>query len=471
MPRPVLILGIVAGEAPPARLREQFAIVRLPIGTDRAAGRFFSEVAKIRDLCGPAWNRRAFDLLSVMCAVRAADRYHGSAGLFANTRDLSVGVAVTAPGPWRTLAPSLRHVAFRLSGDRLALHPFPVRRVPEAARPATRSTLDEVVRRYRPDCVCLFSGGADSFCGAASLLAEGRRPLLVSHAVGAVSGRQAELFQALRDRFPQLDARALLQLRTYPRSPARGRRVSSATWRQHDDLQRLRSMHFLSLAALIASSHGLDDIFMCENGIIGAAIAFSPHEDTPYTTRPSEPQYLRALEHFLRETLHARSLRLRNPLQYATKGEVVRECARLGLAEALSRTVSCWRSGNRGVRNCGECVPCLFRQLAFAEAGLSRRRGDYYGHAIPPARWRRWRSDVRHRLVAVRDYAAQVRVGGRSWLMNYEPAVTDAIDVTGGPARDRAAGEAATHALDEAAATRMAEAIERFAAAALARLQ
>jgi 7-cyano-7-deazaguanine synthase in queuosine biosynthesis len=471
MSKDSLILGTVARERPPAALRRRFAIVKLPIGSKRTAGRFFSEVEKIRALCGPAWNRHAFDLLNVMCVLRAADRYYRSAGLFANTRDLRIAIGVTAPRRWQALAPALRRTVFLLSGDRLTLHAHGTHTIPDAAKPAARSTLAQALDDYHPDCVCLFSGGADSFCGAAHLLACGRRPLLVAHAVGAVSGRQIELFDALRDRFPQLGTRALVQLRTYPRSPARGARVPRGTWRQQDDLQRLRSMHFLSLAALIAHAHALDDVFMCENGIIGAAIAFSPHEDTPYTTRPSEPRYLRGMQQFLNAALDAPSLRLRNPFQYMTKGEVLRDTARLGLTEALYRTVSCWRSGNRGVRNCGECVPCLFRQLAFAEAGLPRRRGDYYGHAIPPLRWHLWQSDARHRLAAVRAYADAVHEGGRTWLLRNEEAVTDAIDVTGGAARLRAVDAGAVEDLDDHAAARMAAAIDRFARATLARLQ
>jgi 7-cyano-7-deazaguanine synthase in queuosine biosynthesis len=407
----------------------------------------------------------------VMCVLRAADRFYRSSGLFVNTRDLRVGIAVTAPGRWRALAPALRRTVFLLSGDRLALHAYGTRTIPDVAKPAARSTLAQMVDDYRPDCICLFSGGADSFCGAAHLLAAGRRPLLLAHAVGAVSGRQIELFDTLRARFPQLDARALVQLRTYPRSPAGGARVPPGMWRQQDDLQRLRSMHFLSLAALIARAHSLDDVFMCENGIIGAAIAFSPHEDTPYTTRPSEPRYLRSMQQFLSTALDAPSLRLRNPFQYMTKGEVLRETARLGLAEALYRTVSCWRSGNRGVRNCGECVPCLFRQLAFAEAGLPRRRGDYYGHAIPPLQWQRWRSSARHRLAAVRAYANSVHEGGRIWLLRNEQAVTDAIDATGGATCLRGGNAGSTQDLDDQAAARMAAAIDRFARATLVRLQ
>jgi hypothetical protein len=241
-------------------------------------------------------------------------------------------------------------------------------------------------------------------------------------------------------------------------------------WRQRDDLQRLRSMFFFSLAAIVARAHDIDDVFMCENGIIGAAIIFAPNQDTPYTTRPAEPRYLRQMQTFLRLALNVPTLHIRNPFQYMTKGEILRMCAKLALAPALHRTVSCWRSGNRGVQNCGECVPCMFRQLAFDEAALPKPTRAYYRHEIPPLRWKKWKSKERHRLQALHEYSFRVVTGGRAWLFVQEPAVADAIDLTGGPAREPAASATVQEDLDEEAPEKMAASIERFARATLARL-
>jgi 7-cyano-7-deazaguanine synthase in queuosine biosynthesis len=403
----------------------------------------------------------------VMCALRAADRFYPSAGMFHDTRDLHVAVTVSDRAAWTALADPLRRAVAQLSSDRL--HFVPIRSVDRVRRHGEDGAVDGITA-YRPDCVCLFSGGADSLAGVAHLLHASRRPLLVSQSVGPISGRQQELFDRLRERFPQLAPSALIQIRAYPNAPAPGDR-RRRVWRQRDDLQRLRSMFFLSLAAQIAAAYKADDIFLCENGLIAAAIAFSPNQLSPYTTRPAEPHYLRQAEAFFRSALARPSLRIRNPFQYLTKGEMLAEAAALGVGDLLYRTVSCWRSGNRGVRNCGECVPCLFRQLAFDEASLPQLRSDYYGHAIPRLRWRRWRSDHRDRLIAIHEYCRMVQRGGRAWLFSNEPAVTDAIDVTGGPSSGPPIDPAARAALDEAASEHMAETIQRFARAALRRLE
>jgi 7-cyano-7-deazaguanine synthase in queuosine biosynthesis len=405
-----------------------------------------------------------------MCALRAADRFYRSHGLFKDTRDIHLAVTVSDRRRWRGLTQGFRQSVMRLSGDRLNFWPIAARVALVGACPSDESATSHAIREYSPDSVCLFSGGADSLCGVAHLLTMGRRPLLVSHAVGPISGRQQELFDALRRRYAQLHPCALIQLRAYPNAPGRsaGRGL---LWSQRDDLQRLRSMFFFSLAAQIAAAYQLDEVFICENGLIAAAIAFSPNQYTPYTTRPAEPHYLRQVQELLRGALDHPSLCIRNPFQYMTKGEVLSQAATLGLRDIIYRTISCWRSGNRGVRNCGECVPCMFRQLAFHEADLGRRPGDYYGYPIPPVRWRGWRSTQRHRLIALHEYSSEVIAKGQSWLFANEPAVTDAIDVTAGPTDHPPTDAQAQAKLDELASARVAGTIERFARATLARLK
>ncbi len=462
-----LIYGHAVRQALPVSRRRH--VIRILIDGRREPGTFFADVERLRGICGSGWNTRALDLHYVMCTLRAADRYYRSRGLFRDTRQLHIAVTVTDRRRWERVRESLTRTVFMLSGDRLSFRPIRLRVLPRPL--ATVGATDpEWLERYRPDCLCLFSGGADSFAGAAHLLSIGRRPLLIAHAVGPVSGRQKELFRGLQGRFPHLENSALIQLRSYPRGSGRGVPCPRYMWRQLDDLQRLRSMFFFSLAGIVACCRSLDDIFMCENGVIGAAIAWAPNQHTPYTTRPAEPHYLRQMQRFLRAALSRPSLQIRNPFQYRTKGEVLRECASLGLRRELYRTVSCWRSGNRGVRNCGQCVPCMFRQLSFEEAGLADRRADVYEHPIPRGRrWSRWKSPNQARLLALREYCSRVVAeGGGVWLRSEEPAVADAIDITGGTATQAAGGESEQQELDDDAPERMAATIERFAIAVMA---
>jgi 7-cyano-7-deazaguanine synthase in queuosine biosynthesis len=463
-----LLLGHVAPVNVPRRLAAAFDVIRMFIGPTRAAGTFRSDVTKLRGLAGPRWTVELFDLLTVMCTLRAADRFFRSRDIFAMGRDLHIACTVHDAKRWRELTPLLRHAAYRLSYDHLDFHPLHMRaRAPDAKPlPQTSLAFDDA---YVPDCLCLFSGGADSFCGAAHLLANGRRPLFVSVSIGGIAARQRLLFQTIRKRFPHVPERALIQLSPWPNAFRRDQRPAKG-WQHRDSLQRLRSTFFFSLGAIAARSFAVEELFMCENGIVGAALTYSPVYDNATTTRPAEPRFLRAMEDFLAAHLGEPRLRIRNPFQYRTKGEVLRETAALGLGASLPRTISCWTSGNQGIHNCGVCVPCLFRQLAFAESGL-RLRERYTRAAIPRGRaWPRWESAELPRLIAIRDYCERAVRDGASGLLSTEEAVMDAADVTGGPTAQRAVPLDARDELDAAAPLRMADTVLRFARATIARL-
>lgn len=468
-----LIFAQIGREVLPRSARADHQLIRLRFSSDSHPGDFYTGVRNFRELLGPSWNARSFDLLNVMCALRAADRFFVSKGMYSARRRLPFAVGVTDVSHWRKLREPLAQAIKALSEDAMDFYPLQLPRKPKMSTPGEGDGFQSYFDKHAPDCVCLYSGGADSFAGAAFLLDQGRHPVLVSHSIGPVSGLQKRLFESLRDRFPQLHPNWLVQTRAFPKTTLIKRNAADHRpyWQNRDQLQRLRSMFFFSLAAIVANALNVDEIFMCENGLIGAAIVFSPRDDTPYTTRPAEPHYLRSVESFLQLALDRPSLRIRNPFQYMTKGEVLNHAAGLGFQQPLHHTVSCWRSGNRGVRNCGECVPCLFRQLAFSEAGLPDPPPAYaYRVPIPKKNWRKWRSKELERLEDIRDYcelALKQRIAG---LMGNELAVVDAIDITRGSVRNKHITAAEQDKLDQLAPRKMANVILRFAQATLERL-
>lgn len=459
---PEAVFGYVGPRHSPRAYRGE-PVIRLPIDASRRVGTFFSDVGALRRACGPQWRPAAFDLLNIMCTLRAADRYFPSQGWGQYTREVRILATVLQSRRWRKLTPRFRSAVFQLSRDRLSFVPVRIRGGrPAESFPLQQATL-ELPDHYEPDCVCLFSGGADSFAGLTHLLAAGRCPLAIAHSQGPISKRQQELFSAVREVFPHVPPAALIQLRAYPRAVSRGTRPLPHQWRQRDNLQRLRSMFFLSVAAIIANARGLRDVFMCENGVIASAVAWEPAFDTPYTTRPAEPNYLRAMQEFVRGALEDSKLTIRNPFQYSTKGEVIRACAQRGFAQVLPDTVSCWRAGNRGIRNCGVCVPCMFRQLAFDEARLTGAISSRDVH-IGRKNWRSWASENLDRLAAVQRYCTRVLgAGGATDLRSSDLAVVDAVDVTCGNEAGAAVDAPAQAALDEIAPERTARVIERFA--------
>lgn len=465
--KPPLLLGHVVPIEVPKRLDAAFEVVPMLVGPTKADGAFRSDVTKMRALAGPRWSTDLFDLLTVMCTLRAADRFNKSRDIYAMGRNLHIACTVHDVKRWRELTPKLRHAVYRLGSDHLDFHPIALRKRADDAKRLAETSLhfDDA---YRPDCICLYSGGADSFCGAAHLLANGRNPLFVSVSIGGIAERQRVLLRAIRKRFPRVPERALIQLSPWPNAFPRGRQPAQG-WQHRDSLQRLRSMFFFSLGAIIARAFDVNELFMCENGIVGAAITYAPEYDNPTTTRPAEPRFLRAMEDFLGDALGEPRMRIRNPFQYMTKGEMLCDTASMGLGPSLADTISCWTSGNQGIRNCGVCVPCLFRQLAFDESGLPRR-GRYSRGTIPKGRgWKKWKSVELPRLIAIRQYCDGVVRDGASALLQREWAVMDTLDVTGGPTAERPT-DAVRLGLDETAPERMADTVVRFARATIARL-
>lgn len=467
----ILLLGRVGRQRVPPALRRRFQLLPLRLGPREGRGDFNTDALNLRNLLPAHWNEQAFDLLNVMCALRAADRYFVSKEIYEARRKIRFAVEVANSALWEQLRDPLSKAVGALSADTLEFHPLRLRSVPSEALPKSDHSPTGGPRTQSPDCVCLYSGGADSFAGAAYLLAHGRRPLLVSHGVGPISGLQKRLFAELQLKFPILKSEWLVQVRSHPNT-AKILRESGGKgpyWQSRDALQRLRSMFFFSVAAILARGHELNEVFMCENGLIGAALVFSPRDDNPFTTRPAEPRYLRAMQAFLRLALDWPQFTIRNPFQYMTKGQVIRWTADLGLQTAIYRTVSCWRSGNRGVRNCGQCVPCLFRQLAFDEAGLPAPPARFkYQHPIPRRNWRRWESDELDRLEDIRNYCQKTLKDGIAGLLGNEVAVVDAVDVTGGSVRRRPAKTSQNR--DDLASRKMASTILRFARATVQRL-
>ena len=74
-----------------------------------------------------------------------------------------------------------------------------------------------------------------------------------------------------------------------------------------------------------------------------------------------------------KQILDAAGLRVRieNPYQLKTKGEMLRGCADQSLLAAeAARSTSCGRFQRFNYKHCGRCVPCQVRRAAFIASGI-----------------------------------------------------------------------------------------------------
>jgi len=201
--------------------------------------------------------------------------------------------------------------------------------------------------------VVLFSGGADSTCGAITLRPEAKESQLVSFYT-VQKNLQRMLASALGFVAPN-------QWRMqWAKEPGPGRSFY------------FRSFLFLALAGVVAESWNARTILQFENGILATGIP-----PTPYwmMTKHAHPRLHLAIAELF-SVLFDGSWKIVNPFLTWTKRECVKHAASaMNPEEAmrlLAQTETCWylRSNHvpggkkRPGMPCGICVPCVLRRTA-----------------------------------------------------------------------------------------------------------
>lgn len=209
--------------------------------------------------------------------------------------------------------------------------------------------------------VQLFSGGMDSFTGAAEeLLRHGRDIILVSHRSASKTWRlQRDLIGDLRARAP---GRRLMH-------------VAVEMTKQDDRLrrertQRSRSFLYAALAGTVAKLVGIDAIRFYENGIIGMNLPILPQVVGGRATRTTHPEVLRGFQKIL-SLLNEAPLKVENPFEFLTRAEVIQRLHAAGAVDLLSHTVSCAHVHKSSTMHphCGVCSQCVDRRVSALAAG------------------------------------------------------------------------------------------------------
>ncbi len=273
-------------------------------------------------------------------------------------RDLEIEVAVRDVAFWRRAADDLQHLLYILTHDNITLEFSPYAAPDESSPP--RGETPHV------DCVCLLSGGLDSFSGAAMLLHANRRPLFVTHLSGNATSEAAQrhVISVLDRLAPGVShwARARISPCPGPHAapyPAPADRETS---------RRARSFLFLALATAAAHGVGVREVYLCENGVLTAGLPLTPARSGGLTTRSTHPMALHVFGELLRQA--DLECEITNPFVNHTKAELIRRYLKpLVPPRDILGSVSCWSAG-RHSRQCGGCVPCLMRRLALLSAGL-----------------------------------------------------------------------------------------------------
>ena len=317
----------------------------------RGVGRVAATIPQDLRRAGVYPSARAWDFLALSLSVVAADsgclRSRSPDGW---TRNIHMEVAVTDPELWTAQSNAISAALQFLTGDIWQLAFVPGGMAPPKARRHTS-------RRLNGDCACLLSGGVDSLVGAIDAVASGRRPVLVSQISQGDAERQSNFAGAVGENLSHL------QLNHAVLPPWEAERS-----------QRARSIVFIAYGVLASSvlpqyrRGDVVDLLIPENGFISLNIPLTPLRLGSLSTRTTHPLFLQQMQDIL-DTLDFR-VRLSNPYQLKTKGEMLTECQdqRL-LRELVFDSTSCGRFMRFNYEHCGRCVPCLIRRAAFLRWG------------------------------------------------------------------------------------------------------
>lgn len=224
------------------------------------------------------------------------------------------------------------------------------------------------------NCVSLFSGGLDSFCGAIKLLDSGDSPCLVGHnEYPRLRTKQEEFVNSFQEFYPDQSSQFI--------SFTAGARAPHSFIFDHqlsgtENTSRGRSLLFLSFALTIAGILGKKTpVYIPENGFIGINVALTNSRIGSCSTRTTHPYFIKEFRSILL------SVGIKNPIEnifaYDSKREIVRMVKdRPAFLRGFKDTISCShpcqaRYNKTGSRkypiNCGYCYPCLIRKGALLD--------------------------------------------------------------------------------------------------------
>src|SRR6266404_1153172 len=281
------------------------ANVRLQIDAFRT--KFFCEIPERLD-----------DLLHIAAFVFSADSRipRGSIkDVFAEkwSRHFSMLLPVKDLNFWnqKDVGRALTDVLNFLTGDEFSFE-F-VQRLPGEPHQGNLFFKDSTDSSNGGDVVIPFSGGSDSLAATLMAVRNGRHPVLVSHrAAPKIDRRQKDLVDQLKTlfagwRFPHLSMWV---------NRIKGERPT-------DFSQRSRSFLFTSMSVVAAAMLNIDEVWLCDNGIVSINLPQSGQNVGTFLSRSTHPRYIALVQDLMQYVTGRSGLCISNQLLFQTRREVL----------------------------------------------------------------------------------------------------------------------------------------------------
>lgn len=226
------------------------------------------------------------------------------------------------------------------------------------------------------DCVSLFSGGLDSYCGAIKLLQEGHSPVLVGHnEYPKLRYIQEQFCSNFNECYPSQKS-VFLGFTAGARAPFR---LDGERLQKSENTSRERSLLFLCAAISIAGIMGKEiPVYIPENGFIGLNVALTNSRKGSCSTRTTHPYFLNSFNKLIASV--GIQNRIFNFFAFKTKREIVNLVSKTkAFKQGYKNTISCShpcvsrynRVGSREYPvNCGFCYPCIIRKGSLQDVEL-----------------------------------------------------------------------------------------------------
>ncbi len=358
---------------PQESTKNEFAIVTLNSGTTGLSSSIDIDFSMLLDKCDLP-PKPSIDFLFISTVVYCIDKLVPRSLSIDNwTRQLQVEIPVSNPELWNQNADSFNSAISFLTGD---LWKISYRNLDCSLIRPKRNRYGLFIKETMPITISLFSGGLDSLIGAIDLLESNPAATIkfVGHYDPAVGG-------------PKSDQKNLIdELRGHYRDRVKFVQVRAGQTPSGDEVSfRSRSILFIGLGIYVASTAGENiNLIMPENGNIALNVPLTPSRRGSCSTRTAHPFFLTSINHVLQRVGIAN--RVLNPFEFKTKGECVEQCQNRELLENIfNLSVSCAKAHHRktwirrSARQCGRCMPCIYRRAALNKVGLDT---EVYGRDI-----------------------------------------------------------------------------------------